>query len=144
MFNSVFVAILAVVAVFLLRAWLRRSDEKARFEFDGWVDEVLSDPIANRISIDTRTVRAALRGVDDPIVVAAVEAAGLVVAVIFVRAEGRGECNVAVILSSSTGNVTKISRRMPLDAIPDVVREEFIKTGVREVTRPWHFPWTTR
>lgn len=140
MIKALLTLLLAGVVGFVLFR-IRRSEEENRNEVESWIDEVLVGPLGRKTGKREEDVRRSLKGSPpDPGVVRAVDAVVRSVELEFSRERGQ-DVEIRLDLQYRDGTSFSARSEWDWDLLPEPVRGEFLRGGVKTVRRPWFFPW---
>ncbi len=148
MLESLAVFVLALAAfVFAARFFKKapaRGRDAERSPLDVWVTAEMARLAATKLSLEERSVVAALEGDPDPDTVTALERGTRKVEVLFERvpgALGGDAADVTVEVFFEDGSNARTQRRAAWNELESSVREEFARSGAARVYRARPFPW---
>ena len=131
-------------AIACARWWMKRTEQETRDGVDRWVAETLATALAKDLGRDADDVARTLREEPEPAIVEELERAVRDVRVVFRRRAEAGAVDVSVEFRTADGRRRTLTGTHSWDDMPSPVREEMVRTGKRELERPWDFPWAHR
>lgn len=147
MIEILVVLALGGLVLFLTARLVRKRRTKAparreRVALDGWVEEQVAQATAKKLILEPDVLFKTLRGDPDPDTVTSLEQEVRSVQLCYERLAQAREAEVRIELSYEDGTSSTIRKRVHWDELPQMVRDEFDRTGAAHVYRPWHFPWS--
>jgi hypothetical protein len=148
------IGILTFIAAMILLGLLIKSSRKSgkatakreeRSAVDQWVEEALARELGKKVDdkhgLDAQGLLTALRGDPDPTAVTVIEDALKAVKLSYERLAEEGQFQVRAEMLFEDGSSASGSKRFSRADLPEMIRDEFLRTGGAFVYREWHLPW---
>ena len=148
------IGILTFIAAMILLGLLIKSSKKRakaakkreeRSEVDQWVEEALARELGKKVDdkhgLDEQGLLTALRGDPDPAAVTVIEEIVKAVKLSYERLAEPGQFQVRAEMLFEDGTSATGSKRFTHGDLPELIRDEFLRTGSSFVYRDWHLPW---
>ncbi|MEO7328286.1 MAG: hypothetical protein ABI193_06895 [Minicystis sp.] len=124
------------------KATLKREE---RSPVDQWVEEALARELGKKVDdkhgLDAQGLLTALRGDPDPTAVTVIEEALKTVKLSYERLAEPGQFQVRAEMLFEDGTSATGSKRFTHADLPELIRDEFLRTGSAFVYRDWHVSW---
>jgi hypothetical protein len=128
--------------LFRKRKNAKKTDAKApKSAIELWAEEIVALELGKKLGTDRELVLKALRGEPEPETVGSMEQSVKAIQLAYERMTQPNEAEVRVELSFEDGSSHVARKRVSWQEMPEVVRDEFARTGGSRVYRPFHFPW---
>lgn len=142
-FMWIFVAgIIAAGGFVLFDRWIRETETANRSGIDDWIDNKLSDALADKLRQPAESILQALRGTPTSEVVKLIDNTVQSVTLSFTRLSGHLSIEIRLDVAYKDGTLFSTIAQQDWDNLPESVRAEFLRSGGNTACRVWEFPWS--